>query len=231
MSPKTKYDWKKYALALAITVAMFGTAFYLSSRFNDARITDIRNAENQLSIDLLSNETQYELLGEQGCEDITKNPGLSDVLNSLASRLSYAEEHLGATDSEVITLKKQYSLLEIKDYLLMQKIASKCGTKTRPVFVLYFYSNAGDCKDCAREGATLTYLRETYPMLRVYSFDYQLDLSAVKTLVSMREIGSDMPVLIINNRAPVSGFKNVDDILKLAPEIGKLSTTTKSTSK
>ncbi len=230
MTPKHKFDWSKYILSLVITIAMFGTAFYLSSRFNDARIADIRNAENQLSLNLLSNETQYELLGEQDCESITKNPGLSDVLNSLASRLSYAEEHLGATDSEVITLKKQYSLLEIKDYLLMQKIAAKCGTKTRPVFVLYFYSNAGNCTDCAREGAVLTYLRQTYPLLRVYSFDYQLDLSAVKTLISMRDIGPNMPVLIINNRMPVHGFKNVNDILKIAPEIGKLSTTTSATS-
>ena len=224
------FDWKKYLLAFIITAAMFGTAFYLSARFNNARIADIRNAEDQLSIDLLSNETQYDLLGEQSCEDITRNPGLSDVLNSVASRLSYAEDHLGATDSEVVMLKKQYSLLEIKDYLLMQKIAAKCGTKTRPIFILYFYSNTGDCTDCAREGEVLTYLRQTYPLLRVYSFDYGLDLSAAKTLIAMRNIGPEMPALVINNRPPVYGFKTVDDVLKFAPEIGRMSTTTATTS-
>ena len=222
-------DWTKYILALFITVAMFATAYYLSSRFNNARIADIRGAEDQLSMDLLSNETQYELLGEQGCEDITKNPGLSDVLNSLASRLSYAEDHLGATDSEVMALKKQYSLLEIKDYLLMQKIAAKCGSKTRPGFILYFYSNVGNCTDCAREGEVLTYLRQTYPLLRVYSFDYGLDLSAAKTLISVRNIGPQMPALVINNRPPVYGFQSVDSIIKFAPEIGKMSTTTATT--
>jgi hypothetical protein len=45
----------------------------------------------------------------------------------------------------------------------MQQISQKC--KTKPVYVLYFYSNAGDCPECSRAGDVLTYLRQTYPEL------------------------------------------------------------------
>lgn len=219
--------WTKYALALVITGAIFGTAFYIARRFDDQRIADIRATEQQISVDILSNETQYDLLGQLDCQDVADNTGLSSELNSLAGRLSYAESNLGDTNPDVVSLKEQYSLLEIKDYLLMQKVTAQCGI--HPVFILYFYSNAGDCTDCAQEGDVLTYLRQTYPGLRVYSFDYNLDLSALKTLTQLRKLNGNLPALVIDNRAPVYGFKNVDDILKIAPEIQKLASTTAQT--
>jgi hypothetical protein len=217
-------DWKKYLLAFFITAAIFGTAFYLAARFNSQRIADIQATENQISLDILSSETQYDLLGQLDCSQIAEDPVLSDELNSLANRLSYAEDNLGTTNSQVIALKEQYSLLEIKDYLLMQKVSTQCHV--HPVYILYFYSNAGDCPDCSREGDVLTYLRETYPDLRVYAFDYNLDLSALKTLIDIRRIRKDLPALVIDNRAPIYGLKTVSDILSLAPEIQKLATTT-----
>lgn len=215
--------WRKYVLTLAITIAIFVTAFYLAARFNAARIADVRATENQIAIDLLSNETQYELLSEQSCSDIAKGSVLSDALNSLATRLSYAEENLGSKNEEVIMLKKQYSLLQIKDYLLMQKITARCGTK--PVSIIYFYSNSGSCSDCAREGDVLTYLRETYPLLRVYSFDYDLDLSALKTLINIRDVRNEMPALIVGNTAHY-GFKDVGEVEALIPHIEKLKAAT-----
>ena len=217
-------DWKKYILTFAITAAIFGTAFYFASRFNAQRLQDIRTTQEQISNDILSSEVEYELLGQLNCQDITQNTVLSDELNSIASRLSYAESTLGADNEQVISLKEQYSLLEIKDYLLMQKLSLQCHI--HPVFILYFYSNAGDCPDCSREGDVLTYLRQTYPGLRIYSFDYNLKLSAIDALVVVRKVENSLPALVINNRAPVYGLKRVEDILKIAPEIARLSTTT-----
>ncbi len=219
-------QWKKYVLALVVTAAIFATAFYAADRFSAARINDVRATENQIAIDILSNETQYDLLSEQSCSDIAGGETLSDALNSLAARLSYAEENLGSKNPEVIVLKKQYSLLEIKDYLLMEKITARCGT--HPVSVLYFYSNEGTCADCSREGDVLTYLRETYPLLRVYSFDYDLDLSAMQTLVKIHRVQNNLPALIVNGTT-YYGFKDVADVEKLIPHIDKLKAATTTT--
>lgn len=223
-----KADWTKYVLAFLITVAIFATAFYIAASIDNRRIADIRTTEQNISIDLLSTETQFELLGSLDCEAIKENPILSDQLNSIADRLSYAENNLGKDNPEVIQLKKQYSLLEIKDYLLMQQISQKCKTKT--VSILYFYSNAGDCASCERSAEVLTYLRQTYPDLRVYSFDYHLDLSALKTLISLRKVDGPFPAVIINNRAPVYGFRNLEEMQNLIPELKTLASTTAATS-
>ncbi|HEV7449144.1 MAG TPA: hypothetical protein VGP13_01245 [Candidatus Paceibacterota bacterium] len=221
--------WQKYTLAFLITAAIFGTAFYLTNRLDARRLADIRTTQEAVSIDILSTETQFELLGNLDCTAISSNPVLSDELNNLAGRLSVAEENLGSTNAEVVQLKKQYSLLEIKDYILMKQISQKCP-KVKFVSVLYFYSNEGNCPDCGRTGDVLTYLRQTYPGLRVYSFDFNLDLSALRTLISLNKIdGSNLPAMVINNRATVYGFKNLDDMQKLIPELKTLATSTAAT--
>ena len=217
----------KYFYALIITAAIFATAFYVANRFNQSRIADIRATQEAISTDILSLETQFELLGNLDCQAITDNPVLSDEINSLASRLSVAEQNLGTNNAEVVSLKKQYSLLEIKDYLLMQEISQKCAT-LKPVYILYFYSNSGDCQDCGIMGDVLTYLRATYPGLRVYSFDYHLDLSALRTLTTLRKINADkgLPAFVVNNKAPVYGFKTLQEMQKLIPELKTLATST-----
>jgi hypothetical protein len=219
---------QKYILVFIITAAIFATAFYLATRLDARRLADIRATQESVSIDILSSETQFALLGNMDCQTISENPILSTELNSLASRLSVAEENLGTTNPEVIRLKKQYSLLQIKDYILMQQVSQKCDLK--PVFVLYFYSNEGNCSECGRAGDVLTYLRTQYPGLRVYSFDYNLDLSALRTLISLRGLNGQLPALVINNRPPVYGFKTFEEIQTLIPELKTLSTTSAATS-
>jgi len=220
---------QKYFFAFVITVAIFATAFYIESRLDAQRLAEIRAAEQTVSTDILSSETQFELLGSLDCKTISENPVLSGELNSLASRLSFTEQNLGSGNPEVINLKSQYSLLEIKDYLLMEQVSQKCGQK--PVFILYFYSNAGDCSDCSEAGDVLTYLRDQYPGLRVYSFDYNLNLSALKTLASLRKVdGAHLPAFIINDRPPVYGFKTFDQMQALIPELQTLATSTASSS-
>jgi hypothetical protein len=225
--------WQRYFWAFVITAAIFGTAFYIASRIDSARINDIRSTEENISVDILSSETQFELLGNLDCQTLSQNTGLSDELNSLSSQLSVAESNLGTDNPEVVQLKEQYSLFEIKDYLLLQSIGQKCGIK--PVYILYFYSNAGDCPDCSRAGDVLTYLRQTYPGLRVYSFDYHLDLSALHTLESLRQVQinsyNPLPAFVINNRASVYGFKDLQQMQALIPELKTLATSTATSTK
>lgn len=212
-----------------VTIAIFFTAFYIASKIDAGRIADIRLTEQNISIDLLSTETQFELLGSLNCSAIQENPVLSDQLNTLADRLSVAETNLGIDNEEVVQLKKQYSLLEIKDYLLMKEISEKCKMKT--VSILYFYTNEGNCEGCKHSGEVLTYLRQTYPELRVYSFDYNLDLSALRTLIMLNKIkGDSLPAFIINGRTPVFGFKNLDEMEALIPELATLASSTTATS-
>ena len=106
----------------------------------------------------------------------------------------------------------------------MQQLAAKCNLK--PVFILYFYSNKGDCTTaCEEQGDALTALSQTYPDLRVYSFDYNLDVGALQTLISIDNMRYDPPALVINGKV-YYGYQSVADIEKILPQLKTLETST-----
>jgi hypothetical protein len=214
-------DWKKYVIVLVITGVIFATAMYASNYFSQKKLAELKNIQDKIAIDILSSETQFSLLEESSCKDIATTTALSDELGNLEDKLNYTEKDRGETDPEVTYLKRYYSLLEIKDYLLMKKISEKC--RTSPVSIIYFYSNNdGQCADCEKEGYVLTQLRTDYPALRVYSFDYDLDLSAIRTLISINKIKKDkLPAMIIGDEV-YYGFKSIQDLEK-TPELKTLT--------
>lgn len=218
-------DWKKYAFAFLITAVIFFTAVFLSSLFGERRIQEIRSIQDQISLDILSSEVQTSLLEEFSCKEVG-NSILSEQLNSLGERLSYAEETRGSDDEEVAALKKYYSLLQIKDYLLMRQVNKECNADN--VFILYFYQKG--CEDCERQGYVLTRLREDYPQLRVYSFDYDLEVPAIKTLISINRIGNGMPALLIEDKA-YYGFQSIEDIEVAIPRLEEFRRLNASTTK
>ena len=65
--------------------------------------------------------------------------------------------------------------------------------------MIYVYSNVA-CEECAKQAAALNKLREVYPGLRVYTFDYDIDLSAVQTLKKIFKLKGEFPIVIINEK-------------------------------
>ncbi len=214
-----KNDWGKYIIVFVITVALFAIAGSLSNFFANKKISNIRAIQNKLATDILSSETQFSLLSELSCEQDDGEANLSSELNELADKISYSENNIKGNE-EVIELKRYYSILEIKDYLLTKKINQKCGEKFVPL--LYFYTTASNCTECVKQGYVLTELRQKYPNLRVYSFDYSLDLSALKALIRIYKIeDTKLPAIVIDEKT-TTGFKSLEEIEEIAPQILKL---------
>lgn len=207
-SPRT------YVIALLITLTIFGTALFVGDRISGVRISQLQGIQDQIAIDILSIETQFELLSQVSCEDLAESPLLSRELGSLGDRLQATEIRLGANNAEVLQLREQYSLLQIKDNLLLSRVAEQCDTGITPV--LYFYTN--DCEDCTRAGYALTKLRKDLSGLRVYSFDYDLDLPALKTLIAIHNVTrEELPAFIIDGERS-TGFTTLDDLTERLPE-------------
>ena len=217
-------DTRKYTFTFFVTVAIFATAFFASTFFSNKRVENVKFIQDNIAIDILSSETQFDLLKEVSCQNVSDSM-LSPELNILGDKLSHTENDRGETDEDVMYLKKYYSLLQVKDYLLSKKLAEKCGVLKKPVFIIYFYSNKGDCVDCQKEGYVLTRLKEKYPELRVYSFDYNLQLSVIDSLKAIYRISNALPALVIEDKTYI-GFKSVEELEKLLPDTLKEATTT-----
>ncbi len=220
---------KKYILVFILTCVIFLFAFSISNYFNNRRVADIKNTEDKISIDILSSETQFEILQQSSCAAINGSI-LSDELETLADKLAYSEAQHGDNDPDVLTLKQYYSLLEIKDFLLMKQIYRECNAS--PIAILYFYSNKdGSCPDCIKQGYVLTQLHQDHPSLRVYAFDYDLDSDAIRTLISLYHISPQLPALVINDHV-YDGFQDATAINNIIPSLATLdmATTTATTS-
>lgn len=211
-------DIIKYALAFVITAAIFMTIVLVSNYFNKKRLENIRDIEDKISVDILSSDTQFALLRDSSCQQLSDSI-LSQELNTLASRLDYMERELGVDNEQVVSLKRYYSLLQIKDYLLMQQLTSRCSIK--PISLIYFYSNKEECPDCQKQAYVLDYLRTQYPHLRVYAFDYDLNLSAIDTLVKLNKVERKFPALVTPTKV-LYGFNAIEDVEKSVPGIMSL---------
>lgn len=221
----------KYTLVFFITLTIFAVVYVFANFLYGQRIAQVKNIEDNINRNILESEIQYALLADVSCEsdEAGGNALLIDELNNLTKRLSYMEEQRGITDPEVVSLKKYYSLLQVKDYLLLKERTKLCGEK--PLSILYFYSNKGDCADCVKMGYVLTSMREDYDKLHIYAFDYNLELSVIQTLKAIYKLEDNMPVLIINHKA-YYGFKTRQEIEALIPDLPPLhATTTKATIK
>ena len=64
-------DWKKYLIVFLITVALFLTAISLSNYFGNQKINQLKTIQDKIAIDVLSSETQYSLLSELSCKNIS----------------------------------------------------------------------------------------------------------------------------------------------------------------
>ena len=207
-------DWKKYLIVFLITIGLFFTASYLSNYFGDQKLTQLKAIQDKIAIDILSSETQFSLLSELSCKNISDSV-YSPELGELGNKLEWSQKNLGVTE-EVTYLKKYYALLQIKDYLLAKKIASRCGVKS--AFILYFYTTAENCSLCEQESLVLSTLRSEYPELRVYSFDYSTDLSAVSSMLQIYKIkDTALPALVIDDNV-LTGLQKLSDLEALLKE-------------
>jgi hypothetical protein len=219
MKPEST-DWRKYVIVLFITVMLFLTATYVSSFLGGKKIQELQKIQDDIAIDILSSETQFSLLSELSCKNVSSST-LSQELSEFGSKLEWGENNLGSAE-ELAYLKKYYSLLEIKDYLLLKRIAERCGENY--AFILYFYTTAENCSECERQGIVLSRLRALYPDLRVYSFDYSTDLSAVQAMLDIYKIeDTKLPALIVDDEA-LTGFRSIEELGILIEETFDLKT-------
>jgi len=204
--------FKRYFIALIVTIAIFAVAWYASIYFNNKKIEAIKDAQEQVTVDIMSSETQFDLLDELSCSDVDNNV-LSQEISDLADKISYAEQNLN-DQTQITLLKQQYSILEVKDFLLTKRISERCKQDTTTI--LYFYQNQNSCTDCEKQGYVLDALRQEYPSVRVYSFDAGLDSSTIRALLTIYKIPSTLPALVINGTTQ-SGFMSIDAIQKFLP--------------
>ena len=202
----------KYLAVFATTTLIFLIGLIIGNYISNTKLKKIDKLEQDLRIDTMSVELQYMLLSENPCA-ITDSNVLTEELYGIGNKLDYMESRLGSDNPNVLWIKEYYSLLEIRHWLFMNKIKKDCNSKNP--LILYFYSNKGDCPKCEEQGYVLSYIRKKYPATRVYSFDININNTALDSIKDIFKItNKELPILIINGKVHY-GFKDRTDIESL----------------
>ena len=106
-------DWKKYLIVFLFTLGLFATASFVSNYFSNKKVDQLKSIQDKIAIDILSSETQFSLLSELSCKNVSTYSILGGELGELGRKLEWGQENLGKSE-EVTYLRKYYSLLQIK---------------------------------------------------------------------------------------------------------------------
>ena len=208
------FHTQKYIITFLISVIVFASGFLISDYFNNWRFSEINRAKQDFQVQVFSLETQLSYFKDILCADINEDI-LTHELHLIGEKLQFMENDLGKNHPEVKHLKQYYTLLQIRHYQSSQRLNERCNLNL--VHILYFYADRRACPDCQKQGEVLSYLRQKYPLLRIYSFDYQLDLPS---LAIVRPRGLTMPqdnylpIIVIENQS-LYGFKTIEEIEKI----------------
>lgn len=125
----------------------------------------------------------------------------SEKLDYLGNLIEILEKKKGKKSLEVMELKKLYSILEVRHMLLVKERNEKCN-QDFDVF-LFFYSNDKICeREVERNSFILSYLRNKYSNVRVYSFDQEVASDLVQVLKRTYQVDRCSVIVFNEQRVP-----------------------------
>ncbi|MDI6825687.1 MAG: hypothetical protein QMD36_00610 [Candidatus Aenigmarchaeota archaeon] len=151
--------------------------------------------------------------GELSCKILVST--INEMQNSLAyfwSRLPTkleVYEKYSEIQPEYVKLKRDYTLLSIRAWLLSSDVKKRCGEQIIPA--LYFYSK--DCNSCINQSYVLDNLKKQNPNFSAFIVDFNLDEPIVKIIKDVYNV-TEVPSFIINDKL-YSGYQSLDRMEKI----------------
>ncbi|MCA9485926.1 MAG: hypothetical protein KC506_03720, partial [Nanoarchaeota archaeon] len=169
--------------------------------------------EQQIQNDIINLETLYLLEDQFPC-----NPEILEVtsqrLDYLGELITVLEVKQGKFDPQVLELKKLYTVLETRHFILTESRNSQCSENQNTA--LFFYSNAETCEAGVEKTAfVLTFLRNKYDNFNVYSFDIDLDSNIISALKSQYGIQGCSSVVLNKEKLsfPIENASQLESLI------------------
>ncbi len=124
--------------------------------------------------------------------------------------LDALEKSRGRLDGTVQSLKRDYSAMQVRDYLLVKQISDACGSGAKQM--IFFYANEG-CPACGQQGAVLRDFKRASPSVLVYTLDVDIGTPITNALLQAYGI-TTYPALVVNGKA-FAGEKSANELQAL----------------
>lgn len=203
-------SWKTYVAAFLISAFLFGFGILVG-----VFLTQSVNQSLELELETLKGRSgEVELLLSMNASQTLLCPSLQAQLTEfdrqttdLGAKLDVLEKTRGRTDATVLRLKKEYMVQQARDFLLVQRINSHCGTRIPTI--LFFYTNF-DCPECTKQGLVGPPLKAKRPDVMIYALDTDLKTPIVNALQQVYGVKT-YPSLVVSGKT-LQGYQSVEAI-------------------
>lgn len=208
---RKKIKSSRYVAALALTIIIFLIGFIIGGVINGNRLQRVYDLEHDIRIESLGNELVYQMVTQDLCKNLNLSSYTSE-LSKLGKKLTYLESTYKYNKPQVENLKKYYSLLLIRHWIINEKANKECNVTTPSV--LYFYTNYKKCNDCEDQGLVLTNVHQKYPFFNVYSIEFLESTPTLEFLKEKYNLSLDrLPTLVIDDKV-FYGFQSKSFLIK-----------------
>lgn len=210
-----------YTKAFLISAGIFVVGIFIGMNVEKFVTSDF--ASRTRYVEESVQEIELEMLYFQSLDETYSCNFLGEIvrrtnnnLDELSEQLSrYSETNVLFSGADVENLKKRYTSLLIKDWILQERIKEICGDKT--VTMLYFYDRKG-CDDCLIQGNILSILKNSFrEKVMIFPLDRKVDLSMIEILMNRFNVTS-VPSLVIEEKT-YSGIVVGEKLKRIACDI------------
>jgi len=203
----------KYLAVFSIATLIFISGVITAQYINKIKLNEFVSAQTDLRNYILSLNLQTELAKKYECRVDTIR--LTREKDKLGSQLDILENRLGKKDGDIKSLKEEYSLLSIRQWILFEEIREKCDKKI--INIAFFYSNKNNETLCQSQGYVLDYLYKKYPnYVVIYALDYDIDDPALNTFKEIHNI-TQVPSIVILDKT-YHGFQNKEKLEQIVTQ-------------
>lgn len=198
----------KYLAVLATVSFIFAFAFLAGKMLSDSEAQNLSSLQNEFKLQLLGLDIQRSLIEASICNvDILE---LTGDRSALGRRLDTLERSQGLESPEVASLKREYMLLSIRQWLFVKKAKEICPN-SRFSIILFFYSNTDSYEASQLQGKVLNYLYRKYPeKIITYSIDFDTGDPAIKSVKALYGV-TRAPSVVVDGKL-LDGFRESSEI-------------------
>ncbi len=226
MEVKRKISYKKHLLALFFTLTIFVFVFSFDLIFNKIRILYLQEVTAEIGKEVLLLDTTK----SDFCLTF-KESDLTDRFYNLRNNLLITKNSLREDDENIISLKKEISLIQLEYLTFIEKTNYICNSNFVIIIHIYFNEEERESQNKLQK-AILISLNNKFSNLRVFFFDSSLDLPEINLKISnqrgvidskqeydKQSLDRKKLSLIINNKRYYD-FINIEELKNILIETG-----------
>lgn len=202
----------KYIAAIAVTALIFILGISVGTKIAESKIGEMQDTQQKLTTMLSGLELKNQLLEQTDICQLTWTEIWKEKVD-MGNKIGSLEYRYGKENEDVMLQKEIYELIEIRTYLLLEKLNNECQRNLTQI--LFFYTNDKNQNwvENENQGIILDSLYKKNPNINIFCFEMNIKNPATDSLRQMYDVKTT-PTIVIDEKIKLEGLQTLEEINK-----------------